>query len=75
MASFLCDTCNSAFVVDSLPPRGKICFKCHLQGIRIGFTHGKESFSGPTIGELQRKTVSDAAAKGIKAEPVGSRWI
>jgi len=75
MASFICNLCASAFVGDQLPPRGSVCFKCHLKGIRIGFTHGKESFSGPTIGELQRKTVSDAAAKGIKAEPIGSRWI
>lgn len=75
MASFICIQCMSAFEDIELPRRGSICFKCHLQGIRLGFTHGKEAFSGPTIGERQRKTVDDAAKAGIKAEPVGSRWI
>lgn len=70
-----CDRCNNEFTAEEMPRRGAICFKCHLQGIRIGFTHGKEAFSGPTIGELQRKTVADAAKNGINAEPVGSRWV
>ena len=75
MASFLCNQCSNTFVDDSLPRRGAICFKCHIKGIRLGFTQGKEEFKGPTIGERQRKTVADAAAKGIKAEPVGQRWV
>ena len=57
-----------------LPRRGSVCFKCHLKTIRLGFTHGKEDFHGPTIAERQRQTVSDAAAKGITAEPV-TNWM
>ena len=72
---FVCETCSKSFFDEALPRRGAVCFSCHLKGIRIGFTHGKSEFSGPTIRERQEKTVSDAAAKGIKAEPVGSRWV
>lgn len=70
-----CDICSESFECDVVPRRGNVCFKCHLKGIRIGFTHGKAEFSGPTIGERQRQTVADAAAKGITAEPIGSRWV
>lgn len=70
-----CDNCSDEFTSEEIPRRGSICFKCHLKGIRIGFTHGKAEFSGPTIGERQRQTVADAAAKGITAEPIGSRWV
>lgn len=75
MAIYTCKDCHSAFEHDDLPRRGEYCFKCHLKGIRLGYTYGKEDFHGPTIAERARKTVSDAAAKGINAEPVGTRWI
>ena len=71
---FICLECgDNAYQV--VQKRGEVCFKCHIKGIKLAFTYGKETFTGPTIGELQRKTISDAAANGIKAEPVGSRWI
>lgn len=75
MTEFHCERCSSPFHVDVLPPRGAICFKCHLRTIEIGFTHGKEAFSGPTIGERQRKTVEDAKKNGIDAVPAGTRWV
>ncbi len=71
----VCENCSSDFTSEDMPRRGAVCFKCHLKGIRIGFTHGKAEFSGPTIGERQRKTVADAAKNGIKAEPAGTRWV
>jgi hypothetical protein len=74
MKEFRCLTCLSTFMDDELPRRGSVCFKCHVKTIRLGFTHGKEDFHGPTIAERQRKTVSDAAAKGINAEPV-TNWM
>jgi hypothetical protein len=75
MAEFKCERCESTWIEDTLPRRGEICFACHLKSIRIGFTHGKENFSGPTIRELQNKTISDAAAAGRTIEPAGSRWV
>jgi hypothetical protein len=74
MKEFRCLTCLSTFIDDELPRRGSVCFKCHVKTIRLGFTHGKEDFHGPTIGERQRQTVSEAAAKGINAEPV-TNWM
>lgn len=75
MTEFKCERCSSIFSAEELPPRGAICFKCHLRTIDIGFTHGKVNFSGPTIGERQRKIVDDAKKKGIDAAPVGNRWV
>ena len=55
--------------------RGEICFACHIKGVRLGFTYGKEDFHGDTIRERQRKTVEDAKINGYNAEPVGTRWV
>lgn len=75
MAIYTCKDCSTKFEHDDLPRRGEYCFKCHLSGLRFGFTYGKEDFHGPTIGERARQQVAQAEAAGIKAEPVGSRWI
>jgi hypothetical protein len=74
MKEFRCLTCLSTFEADELPRRGSICFKCHVKTIRLGFTHGKEDFHGPTIGERQRQIVADAKVNGINAEPV-TNWM
>jgi hypothetical protein len=60
---------------DELPRRGSYCFKCHIRGIKWGYTYGKEDFHGPTVVERQREQVRQAEAAGIKAEPVGTRWV
>jgi hypothetical protein len=75
MSLIVCEECGTEFAVDIIPRRGKICFKCHLGGIRLGFTHGKDDFHGPTIRERQRLQEQQAADAGIKAEPVGNRWV
>lgn len=75
MSMFSCDNCGSKFESDTLPRRGSICFRCHIRTIRIGFTHGKDDFHGPTIKERQDLQVNQAAANGITAEPVGTRWV
>jgi hypothetical protein len=75
MTVFVCEKCDSRFVGDMLPRRGSICFKCHLGMVNIGFTYGKENFHGDTIREKQKQIVSDAASKGIVAEPIGNRWV
>ena len=72
---FVCQTCDKHFFDEALPRRGELCFGCHIKTLHIGFSHGKENFHGATLGEKQRKIVSDAASKGITVEPVGARWI
>lgn len=74
MRTYRCLNCLTEFDADELPKRGSICFKCHVKTIRLGFTHGKEDFHGPTIAERQRQTVADAKANGITAEPV-TNWM
>lgn len=75
MGSYTCEKCGKIEAVDSIPRRGAICFGCHVKTINLGFAHGKEDFHGPTIRERQRQQESQAQAAGIKAEPVGNRWV
>lgn len=75
MGSTNCTECGDVFTFDVLPRRGAVCFRCHLKGIRMGFTHGKEDFHGPTVRERQREMVESNAAKGNSIEPVGKRWV
>ena len=74
MMQFTCENCNDLFSAEQKPHRGEICFKCHVKTIRLGFTHGKEDFHGPTIAERQRQIVADAKVNGITAEPV-TNWM
>ena len=75
MISITCDNCSAEFYAPELPRRGAICFKCHIKGIKWGFTYGKEDFHGPTVVERQREQMRQAESAGIKAEPVGQRWV
>lgn len=75
MGSINCIECDDIFTFDVLPRRGAVCFKCHVGSIRLSFSHGKEDFHGPTIRERQREQERQAAEAGIKAEPVGNRWV
>lgn len=72
--SFTCKNCGK-HKDEEVQHRGLICFACHIRTVRLGFTHGKEDFHGPTIAERQRKTVEDAKINGYNAEPVGNRWV
>jgi hypothetical protein len=63
------------FSFDVLPRRGAVCFGCHVKGIRLGFSHGQEDFHGPTIKQRQDEQMRVATEAGIKAEPVGTRWV
>ena len=75
MQEFRCLDCLSTFVSDELPRRGSYCFKCHIRDIKWGYTYGKEDFHGPTVVERQREQMRQAESAGIKAEPVGQRWV
>ena len=75
MGSINCTECGNLFTFDVMPRRGAVCFKCHVGSVRLGFSHGKEDFHGPTIKERQEAQVAQAKAAGINAEPVGNRWV
>lgn len=75
MGSINCTECGNLFSFDVMPRRGAVCFKCHVGSIRLGFSHGKEDFHGPTIKERQEQQVAQAKAAGINAQPVGNRWV
>lgn len=76
MGNIACESCGKSFEFDEdLPRRGPVCFGCHIKTIRLGFTHGKEDFHGPTIKERQDQQVAQATAAGIEARPVGTRWV
>lgn len=66
---FNCVQCGGFVSVNEVPRRGKICFKCHIKTVDIGFKYGKDNFHGPTIKERQDKIVSDAKAAGVTAVP------
>jgi len=75
MGSTNCTDCGELFSFDVMPRRGAVCFRCHIAGIRFGYTYGKQDFHGPTITERQRQIETTNAAKGNTIEPVGSRWV
>ena len=70
-----CTECGETFSFETLPRRGKVCFRCHLKTIRMGFSEGRETFHGETIRERCREIESEAAAQGRQIELVGKRWV
>lgn len=75
MGAAKCDICDETFTFDVLPRRGKVCFRCHLKGVRIGFSDTKENFHGPTIRERRQEIETNAKVNGYQIEPVGTRWV
>lgn len=73
MGSSICTTCGELWTFD-LKPRRTECFKCHVRGINLGFTHGKSDFHGPTVRERQRQHEAEMTAKGIDFAPA-TRWV
>lgn len=78
MGSSVCTTCGEPWTFD-MKPRRTECFRCHLRGIRIGFTHGKEDFHGPTVRERQKaqesiiESLPGGSERYVPAER--SRWV
>lgn len=73
--ALVCDDCGANFEVSEMPKRGSVCFKCHVQGIRLGFTYGKEDFHGPTVRERAQKQINDAKANGLEPAYIGRQWV
>jgi hypothetical protein len=74
LMSFTCTNCLKE-KDEQVQTRGLVCFACHIKSVRLGFTHGKEDFHGPTVRERQVMQEKQAASAGIKAEPIGTRWV
>lgn len=72
---FNCEECGSLQVVDEVPRRGSICFRCHIRSVGIGFSYGRETFHGPTIREQQTEIMQKSKITGVQPEFVGSRWV
>lgn len=71
----LCARCEDAqhdqlhpFFVDG-------CFACKVSTIGLTYKYGREEFHGPTIRERQREQEAVCERDGVKAEPVGERWV
>lgn len=71
----ICDDCGAEFAVSEVPRRGSICFRCHLRGVRIGFTYGKTDFHGPTVRERATKQIQQAKDAGLEPAYVGKTWV
>lgn len=75
MMIIACNECQNQFEAEELPRRGKVCFKCHVRSIRLGFRQGRDEFHGPTIKERQEQAIKEAKINGYNPEPVGTRWV
>lgn len=75
MGSAICTTCGDTWTFDVRPARRTECFRCHVRGIRLGFTYGKEDFHGPTVRERQKAQEAEMSAKGVDFAPVGRKWV
>ena len=73
--TLFCEDCGDKFEVETLPRRGSVCFKCHLRGVRIGFTYGKQDFHGPTVRERASKQIEEAKSAGLEPAYVGKQWV
>ena len=75
-----CDTCGEnrpieKFNSESFSP--ETCFKCRVQGVRLGFSQGREMFHGDalvggTIKSDNKHTVEQARANGHDPVPVST---
>lgn len=64
--------CQNPITSENDLKRG-LCFACHLKGVRLGFSNGREEFSGPTIRERQRYYEDSPAFKEGRITKVPAR--
>lgn len=73
MGLVACSSCGEPWDCDG--QKRTECFRCHVRGIRLGFTHTKADFHGPTIRERAKAQEAEMTAKGVSFANVGSRWV
>ena len=71
----LCARCEDALHASTHPEMVDGCFACKVDTIGLTYRYGREEFHGPTIRERQREQEEVCARDGVKAEPVGERWV
>ena len=69
-----CSTCKRPIESENDLKR-QLCFKCHVKGVRLGFTHGQEVFHGPTEREQQRAMEDSPRFKGGEIEKIPVRKV
>lgn len=67
-----CSSCSRSIESDNDIKR-RLCFKCHVKSVRLGFTHGKEDFHGPTIRQRQREMEDSPRFKAGEIEKIPAR--
>ena len=73
-----CDTCGNTLPKDKFNEESyspETCFKCRVNGVRLGFSAGRQNFHGDhlvggTIASDNRHTVSQARANGHDPVPL-----
>jgi hypothetical protein len=73
--SGLCARCEDAIHAANHPSMVDGCFACKVDTIGLTYRYGREEFHGPTIRERQREQEAVCERDGVKAEPVGERWV
>jgi hypothetical protein len=71
----LCARCEDQRHAVLHPEPVKGCFACKVDTIGLTYKYGREEFHGPTIRERQREQEAVCERDGVKAEPVGERWV
>jgi len=67
-----CSTCERPIESENDIKR-QLCFRCHVKDVRLGFTHGREAFHGPTEREQQRAMEESPRFKAGEIEKVPAR--
>jgi hypothetical protein len=75
MVTMICDECGLVWPDNrfNVPVRGRTCFKCHVAGTSLAFTHGRLLFHGTTIREGEAEIVRDNKRAGVNAVPAYHR--
>jgi len=71
----LCARCEDAIHAQQHPSLMEGCFACKIETVGLTYAYGREDFHGPTIRERQREQEAICERDGVKAEPVGERWV
>lgn len=76
------DRYEYVFEMGTAPKEWHFCEECGSGPLKrvydtakLQFSYGRDQFHGPTLKERQEKQLAECARDGVKAEPVGTRWV